>query len=389
MNALSAGVCLRCEPLNGNDASLLGDFECGSDSGLDGAGSDIATKLEVPAVSELSELSELPAAVSPETVAAAAEMWDGERWSGPIYDGHFHLDRSGRHLAAVRDFVNAGGTGLCLVHKPSFDELPRTIEAVESAYADTIAMAEEVRSEFGILVRAILGPHPVVWAHQLESLGQARATELHLESVDAAIRHCELGVAVAVGEVGRPHYPMPEDMSASADELFEEVLRRCAKAAVPVQLHLEDDGINTTKSIAQICDAAGMPRHRTVRHYAPPDISTEFTQGIACSVNMGRDSVVQLVESIRQEQSFLSEQVTSSSLASLMTPCHMETDYMDDPSRPGAVLGPKTLPKRTHALGRLLAKPELEGGLGWSPGEVVDFLWHLHHVWPTILYTEA
>jgi len=28
----------------------------------------------------------------------------------------------------------------------------------------------------------------------------------------------------------------------------------------------------------------------------------------------------------------------------------LETDHMDDPRRPGAVLGPKTVPKRTQAL---------------------------------------
>ena len=28
----------------------------------------------------------------------------------------------------------------------------------------------------------------------------------------------------------------------------------------------------------------------------------------------------------------------------------METDYIDDPRRPGAVLGPKTVPKRTLEL---------------------------------------
>ena len=28
----------------------------------------------------------------------------------------------------------------------------------------------------------------------------------------------------------------------------------------------------------------------------------------------------------------------------------LETDYMDDPKRPGAVLGPKTVPKRTRQL---------------------------------------
>jgi TatD-related deoxyribonuclease len=28
----------------------------------------------------------------------------------------------------------------------------------------------------------------------------------------------------------------------------------------------------------------------------------------------------------------------------------LETDYVDEPERPGAVLGPKTVPRRTHEL---------------------------------------
>jgi len=37
----------------------------------------------------------------------------------------------------------------------------------------------------------------------------------------------------------------------------------------------------------------------------------------------------------------------------------METDYIDDPKRPGAVLGPKTVPRRTiELLENNLATPE-------------------------------
>ena len=38
----------------------------------------------------------------------------------------------------------------------------------------------------------------------------------------------------------------------------------------------------------------------------------------------------------------------------------METDYLDDPKRPGAVLGPRTIAKRTNELGKLLQMPEDE-----------------------------
>ena len=49
---------------------------------------------------------------------------------------------------------------------------------------------------------------------------------------------------------------------------------------------------------------------------------------------MGKNSIQEIVQSIwSNEGGFL-----------------METDYMDDPKRPGAVLGPKTVPKRTQQL---------------------------------------
>ncbi len=39
----------------------------------------------------------------------------------------------------------------------------------------------------------------------------------------------------------------------------------------------------------------------------------------------------------------------------------METDYIDDPRRPGAVLGPKTVPKRTRELieGKILTEEQV------------------------------
>jgi TatD-related deoxyribonuclease len=52
----------------------------------------------------------------------------------------------------------------------------------------------------------------------------------------------------------------------------------------------------------------------------------------------------------------------------------LETDYMDDPRRPGAVLGPKTVPKRTQQL--------LEAGVD----EAV--MWNTHSELPALVYGE-
>ncbi len=55
-------------------------------------------------------------------------LLDG-RWTGPILDQHIHLDRSNRFLDAVAEFVGAGGTGIMLVHKPSFSSaLPTDLD---------------------------------------------------------------------------------------------------------------------------------------------------------------------------------------------------------------------------------------------------------------------
>ena len=128
------------------------------------------------------------------------------KWTGPIVDQHIHLDRSGHFLSAAEEFAQAGGTGLMLVHKPAIrGNLPTDLVGYRSAYGDTLSMAEEVRKTVGLEVGVVLGPHPVVWERQIESLGKEKSTELHLEAVGLALEHIEAGEANCLGEVGRPH----------------------------------------------------------------------------------------------------------------------------------------------------------------------------------------
>ena len=75
-------------------------------------------------------------------------MVDAQRlWKGPILDNHFHLNRKGRFLDAAKDFKNVGGTHLVLVHCPDFASPPTSLKEHRDTYADTIAMAQEVRTE--------------------------------------------------------------------------------------------------------------------------------------------------------------------------------------------------------------------------------------------------
>lgn len=261
-------------------------------------------------------------------------------YDGPITDDHFHLNRRGRFLDAARDFQRVGGTDLILVHCPDFRAPPSDLAGHREAYADTVAMAEEVRQQVGLDVRVVLGPHPAAFAHQFEAwsvdgeTGRAKAIEAYEASIDAAVECIEEGKAHAVGEVGRPHWRVSDEVWDLSNELLASTMGRAAREGFALQLHVEGESEETYPELARMADRAGLPRDRLVRHYAPPDVRDGSTHGIVPSVLCGKGALPVLLETMHDASGgFL-----------------LETDHMDDPARPGAVLGPKTVPKRTRQL---------------------------------------
>ena len=292
-------------------------------------------------------------------------MFNHGRWEGPIIDQHMHLDRNNRYLDAVSEFINSGGTAINLVHKPNFSNLPLTISDYQSAYDDTIEMAREIREKFGIKVSVILGPHPVSWEKQIHTIGLQESTSLHLKAVKLAINYISTGKAVCLGEVGRPHYPVSLEIWTAANNLLLEIMKLAAEAKISIQLHVEDDGENTYSDLAKLCDKASLPRYLAIRHYAPANISTDFTHGLSVTVSVGKDSISKIVESLPDCNSYWG----------------METDFLDDKNRPGAVLGPKTIPKRTNQLIEKLKEA------GYSEDKIYEIVENIHSNWPKILYS--
>ena len=292
-------------------------------------------------------------------------MFNRGRWEGPILDQHMHLDRNNRFLDAVSEFVNSGGTAINLVHKPNFSNLPLSISDYQSAYDNTIEMAREIREKFGIQVSVILGPHPVSWEKQIHTIGLQESTSLHLQAVKLAIQYISSGEAVCLGEVGRPHYPVDSQIWDAANDLLLEIMKLAAEEKISIQLHVEDDGEKTYSDLAKLCDKAGLPRHLAIRHYAPANISSDFTHGLSVTVSVGKGSISKIVESLPNCNSFWG----------------METDFLDDKNRPGAVLGPKTIPKRTHQLIEKLRQS------GYSLEQINEIIENIHFNWPQILYS--
>lgn len=287
-------------------------------------------------------------------------------WDGPITDNHFHLNRKGLFLEAARDFERFGGTDLVLVHCPDFISPPISKEGHREAYADTISMAQAVRKEVGLGVRVVLGPHPAAFAHQLENAIQSEdvqgiesAENNYRDSIDAALEFVQEGKAHAIGEVGRPHWPVSERVWNKSNELLLETMHMASQEGITLQLHVEGELQSTYDDLSQMAITSGMDSKKIVRHYAPANIDAEITKGITPSVLIGKGAIEELMENIgKSSHGFL-----------------LETDYMDDPKRPGAVLGPKTVPKRTKQL--------LELGID------EEILWKTHQDLPNLLYGES
>ena len=288
-------------------------------------------------------------------------------WSGPILDNHFHLNPNGRYLDAANDFKRAGGTHLMLIHCPDFVNPPTTINGHKDAYSETCDTAQKVREKVGLDVKVVLGPHPAAFAHQfekwLEDKGESGielAIENYWYSIDAAMSFIHENQAVALGEVGRPHWEVSDQMWKLSNDLLKETMELAKKESIPLQLHVEGGVEDVYSSLGIIADSAGLSRNRLIRHFAPPEVSRENTKGLTPSVNLRKSGLEKLLLEIESSDGFM-----------------LETDYMDDPRRPGAVLGPKTVPKRTQQLAEMSKE-----------FDIIDeeLFWNMHVEIPNSLY---
>lgn len=245
----------------------------------------------------------------------------------PVLDNHLHLDRDrGEGLAAVRDFSNAGGTHMMIVNQPSwkFGIVPTEGDDFRPVFQETMALASEASELLEGKAWPVLGVHPALLSRLVDDqeYSVADAAEVMKRGLAVAGEYAADGPAVAI-KSGRPHYDVSEEVWEASNCVLREAFQVGAEAGVAIQLHTEETTDLTP--VGEWAESAGVPSERVVKHYA-----SGICSGVSSSVISRRESLVSAAES---GEPFL-----------------METDYLDDPERPGAVLGPKTVPRRTKWL---------------------------------------
>jgi len=245
----------------------------------------------------------------------------------PVLDNHLHLDRQyGQGIEAVKDFARSGGTHMLVVNKPSW-HLDVAVEAGEdfrAVFEETIEVVEAASAVLPGRAWPVLGVHPALISRLVDDRGfdVDAARDLMQAGIEVAAEYAADGPGVAI-KSGRPHYEVPDAVWEASNAVLRHALEVAAEAGVAVQLHTEQTTDLT--EVAEWAEGAGLAPKRVVKHYASGRL-----EGITPSVMSREDYLETAVEA---DAPFL-----------------METDFVDDPDRPGAVMGPKTVPRRVDWL---------------------------------------
>ena len=263
----------------------------------------------------------------------------------PILDDHFHLNRrTGRGPEVIKEFMRSGGTHIVLVTLPSWSCGVTPVkpadfrEVFDSALADANAVCE-----LGCTCYCMAGVHPAEVGRLLERMSLSEAEELMKGGLDVAAEYVADGKCIGI-KSGRPHYPVSSEVWEMSNRVLSLALTLAGELDCPLQIHAEsgpcDDVIDMAKK-------AGMDSSRVIKHFATCDTL--------------------LHPSVTAREPFLADWFRDGREFT------MESDFMDDNSRPGAVNGPRSVPR---TIQRMLQKGEI----------TVDDVCRVHFDVPSKLY---
>jgi TatD-related deoxyribonuclease len=247
----------------------------------------------------------------------------------PVVDHHCHLSPRGEGVRAAARFRAAGGTHLFLATQNYADEVPCSLEAYRDQFETTERLAQKVREEARVVAYPVVAPYPIDLVHAAPRIGLPAASDLQRAAIDLAGAWVKERRAVALGEVGRAHFPVSAEVEAALDVTFAHALATARDVGCPVVVHSADLDPEGYRRLAEEARLAGLPSHRVVKHYA------------RARAPAGEGTVV---------PSYLARRELVREVAASPAPWFLETDFLDDPGRPGAVLDLATVPRRASAL---------------------------------------
>jgi TatD-related deoxyribonuclease len=244
----------------------------------------------------------------------------------PLSDAHAHVSPSGLGAEAVaRKFRGVGGWFMALVSlPPNHYGFGAGLEGIIKSFESHVVECGRAREE-GIKVACLAGIHPAYVDELVRIVGSHRTGKV-LEIVVKALDHLRKlildGRVDGLGEFGRPHYKtLPESVVVNEIILLK-ALEICRDTNTLIHLHTEQGGLATVASVNYLVRLAEVPRNKVVFHH----VSTFLAK---------------TVEEFEYMMSVLGrEDLLTNILEAGVTRALVESDFIDDPKRPGAVMYP-------------------------------------------------
>jgi TatD-related deoxyribonuclease len=250
----------------------------------------------------------------------------------PVVDHHCHLSPGGEGVEAARRFRREGGSHLFLTTH-NWNHVPlRSVDDYRGQFESIEALGRRIQAETPVGISLVVAPYPVDLVTMSGALGLADAVEVQLRALDLAGTWVREHRAVALGEVGWPHFPVSEDLTTAAQRVFQHALEVARDVGCPAVVHCEDLDAEGYRALSDRARAVGLPPERVVKHYARTYVPASERSGIV--------------------PSFLARKETVAAALNDNGPWFLETDFLDDPRRPGAVLDIATVPRRASAVAR-------------------------------------
>ena len=239
-----------------------------------------------------------------------------------ISDAHAHVSSLGLGGKVIgRKFKEVGGWFIALISlPPSSYGFELTYEGFIKSLNTHVNECKHAAEE-GLKVFCAAGIHPASVDKLLKAYNVNKVLQILHDVLKYIVNLIERGLINGLGEFGRPHYKaMPEAFIVN-ELLLEDVLKVVHDRNIPIHLHLEQRGVITVESIDRLVRKLNVKRDLVIFHHVSGETAIEaIKRGYPVTVPAFSDAVKHLL---------------SNNLYFMV-----ESDYLDDPKRPGVVRYP-------------------------------------------------
>jgi len=246
----------------------------------------------------------------------------------PITDNHIHVDDINGYGAekVAKIFKNAGGKVMIVLNKPAFNNDLKKPMDILIKDIETINKNIEGVSAYGLV-----GVHPAeltVMVNKGVELNKAK--DKMIDALDYAKNLVERNdYLVGIGEVGRPHYPVDDEIWEVSNEILLYAMEIAKDLNCAIQIHAESASEEQFKEFRDMAKSVNLTPEKVIKHHCGDMVLEGEKYGIFPSIVASKP----VMDAVKKSLRFV-----------------METDYIDDLKRPGVVLGIKTVPRRTKKL---------------------------------------